>query len=97
MPQTKPFALIFSDSQVLSDSLLEGFLHENVKALHFKNCQEIKNSTIRMIQEKCPCLKIFSLTGCPKLTDISSQFLSSPLDFQPSKSCIFQIALTSPL
>ncbi|MGZ3732782.1 MAG: DUF4116 domain-containing protein, partial [Parachlamydiaceae bacterium] len=77
----KIFSLSFYYSTVLDNRQIESFLHPDLEKIELRHCSNIDNSTVRLIQKKCPQLKELILTGCPKITELGESLFTSRLTF----------------
>ncbi|MBA3238137.1 MAG: tetratricopeptide repeat protein [Parachlamydiaceae bacterium] len=82
-------ALILQHSHLLNSTLMDPLLFERIELLDLRYCNKIGNSTIRLIEKKCPHLKILLLAGCTGLTEMSglSYGFSRLLKFSKLEHC----------
>lgn len=77
----KPPSIVFKNSHLLTQKLLEPFLHEGLKSLHIEGGGGISHGTLTLISLKCPQLKTLVIIGWSKLTKIEPTIFVDPLKF----------------
>lgn len=85
--QNKPTAITLRSCAALNTESLLALLHDKIEYLEFRDCENLSDHDIQVIQEKCPNLRELYLSGCGKIKCI--QWSNPVVAILPKYSLIF--------